>query len=73
MNPLRVRNNTTLRNEIKKKGRNEISISDFIGTSKASLGIPNYTSPSTEMHFRKPTQGKISKSKNLSFAEGIMA
>lgn len=50
-----------------------MSISDFVGTSKQSLGLANYISPSNEMHFKKAIQGKISKSKHLSFAEGIMA
>lgn len=50
-----------------------MSVGDFVGTSKINLGLVNYITPSNEMLFKKPTNGKILKSKNLSFAEQIMA
>ena len=50
-----------------------MSVSDFVGTSKKGLGVANYITPSNEMLLKRVTHGKVSKSKNLTFAEAIMA
>lgn len=50
-----------------------MSVSDFVGTSKKGQHIANYIAPSNEMHLKRITHGKVSKSKTLSFAEAIMA
>lgn len=50
-----------------------MSVSDFVGTSKKGQHIANYIAPSNEMHLKRITHGKVSKSKNLTFAEAIMA
>jgi hypothetical protein len=50
-----------------------MSVSDFVGTSKKEMSLPNYVAPSNEMHLKRITHGKVSKSKHLSFAAAIMA
>ena len=49
-----------------------MSVQEYVGTSRAQLGIPNYVTPSNEMLLKKPSLGKVLKSKNISFAEAII-
>jgi hypothetical protein len=61
-----MRNNSTINGPV------AMSISDYTGARKTVEGMTSYKTPSNEMMLQRPLQGKISKSKNISFVDAIM-